>query len=88
MTPTTPRSCATHQPKQARAQTTNPRFQVVVGNVGTTYSGNLLKAALATYKEYKSQSATNYGRAAGEQVTLFKDGEPLCDYVGTLQPQN
>lgn len=63
------------------------QYEVVVGNIGTTYSGDTLKDALVTYKEYKSQSEQNYGRAAGEPVTLFKDGEPLYDYAGTLQPQ-
>lgn len=60
------------------------KYQVVVGNIGTTYSGNLLKEALKNYKEYKSQSKQNYGRAAGEQVTLLKDGEPLYEYAGAL----
>jgi hypothetical protein len=64
------------------------KFEVVVGNIGTTYSGDLLKEALRNYKEYKSQSEQNYGRAAGEQVTLFKDGEPLYEYVGNLRPQD
>lgn len=64
------------------------QYEVEVGNIGVTYSGILLKEALATYKEYKSQSAQNYGRAAGEQVTLFKDGEPWREHAGTLQPQD
>lgn len=63
------------------------QYEVVVGNIGTPYSGIHLKDALTTYKEYKTQSVTNYGRAAGEQVTPFKDGEPLYEYAGTLQLQ-
>lgn len=64
------------------------QYEVVVGNIGTTYSGVLLKEALTHYSEYKSQSVNDYGRAAGEQVTLFKDGEPLYEHAGTLQPQD
>jgi hypothetical protein len=61
-------------------------FEVVVGNIGTTYAGNLLREALATFKEYKSQSEQNYGRAGNEAVTLFKDGEPWREHAGTQNP--
>lgn len=50
-------------------------YTVLVGNIGTVYEGPLFKQALEDYAEYKQQSETNYGRAAGEPVTLLKDGE-------------
>ncbi len=50
-------------------------YTVLVGNIGTVYDGPLLKQALEDYGEYKRQSISNYGRAAGEPVTLLKDGE-------------
>ncbi|MCO1498190.1 hypothetical protein, partial [Limosilactobacillus reuteri] len=62
------------------------KFEVVVGNIGATYSGPLMKEALKTFKEYKSQSQQNYGRAGNESVTLFKDGEPWREHAGTPNP--
>lgn len=61
-------------------------FEVVTGNIGTTYSGPLLKEALATFAEYKSQSQQNYGRAGNESVTLFKNGEPWREHEGNPNP--
>lgn len=51
------------------------RYEVIVGNIGTVYDGPLFKEALTSYSEYKRQSKAHYGRAAGESVTLLKDGE-------------
>jgi hypothetical protein len=51
------------------------KYQVVVGNIGTVYDGNSYLLAIRTYGEYVDQSKTNYGRAAGEPVALFEDGE-------------
>lgn len=56
--------------------------EVVVGNIGTVYSGTSKLDALAKYKEYVSQSKANYGRAAGESVTLFTDNEIAKEYLG------
>jgi hypothetical protein len=50
------------------------RYEVVVGNIGTVYSGSNERQAQKDYVEYVEQSKTNYGRAAGESVTFFKDG--------------
>jgi hypothetical protein len=61
------------------------RFEVIVGNIGTVYDGPLWKEALQNYSEYKKQSVANYGRAAGEPVSLPRDGEPHYEYAGTLQ---
>jgi hypothetical protein len=60
----------------------NPEWQVVVGNVGTVYSGTNGAEARKTFLVYRKQSRTGQGRAAGEEVTLFKDGEPVESYWG------
>jgi hypothetical protein len=72
--------------KRPPAKTKTPaRFEVVVGNIGTVYDGPLWKEALQAYSEYRWQSVANYGRAGGEPVTLFRDGEPKWEYQGTLE---
>lgn len=58
--------------------------QVIVGNIGTVYSGSNNKEAARVYKEYISQSKSNYGRAGGEDVTWMKNGEPHKEFTGTL----
>ena len=58
------------------------RLEVVVGNIGSVYLGDHIGEAARCYGEYKRQSADGYGRAAGEPVTLFKDGEVHWDYAG------
>lgn len=49
-------------------------YEVVVGNIGTVYLGKNQDEADQAYNEYATQSATGYGRAGGEEVTLFKNG--------------
>lgn len=56
-------------------------FQVIVGNIGTVYAGPLLREALSEYAEYRKQSVNNYGRAAGETVTLLRRGEIQYEYI-------
>jgi hypothetical protein len=62
-------------------------YSVQVGNVGNVYSGRNLMTAQTVFAEYVEQSVTNYGRAAGESVTLFEsnpkaDGLILREHVG------
>jgi hypothetical protein len=59
------------------------KYTITVGNVGTVYEGTSSREAAETFDEYVSQSAADYGRAAGEPVTLWKDGEPWREYEGT-----
>ena len=54
---------------------TSFRFQVLVGNIGSVYIGNDKGLAVSTFREYADQSKNNYGRAAGESVTLFDRDE-------------
>lgn len=53
------------------------KYQVVVGNVGTIYDGDNPIMARTEYGIMKEASKTPFGRASGEPVTLFCDGEPL-----------
>lgn len=60
------------------------KYLVIVGNIGQVYDGNDGDEAQETYNEYAEQSQEGYGRAAGEQVTLFIDGEVALelDFTG------
>ena len=51
------------------------KYQVVVGNVGTVYDGNNVREAMRVYRTYRVESMFGKGRASGEQVTLFEDGD-------------
>lgn len=59
-------------------------YEVIVGNIGTTHQGNNLKEALKVFAEYKNQSIQNYGRASGEDVTLWINSEPTKEFFGTI----
>ncbi len=59
-------------------------YEVVVSNIGKVHTGNNPVDARKVYGEYCLQSQSNAGRAGGEDVTLFKDGEPELEFVGQL----
>lgn len=63
------------------------KFEVIVSNIGTVYSGNNYMQAMAKFGSYVKDSKANYGRAAGEQVTLFHNGEIKREYEGTLNKE-
>ena len=56
-------------------------YTVVVGNIGTVLETNQHSAAIQTFQDYVDASIDNVGRAAGEDVTLFEDGEVLHEYI-------
>lgn len=58
----------------------NPRYEIIVGNIGSVLQTNQLRDALMTYSNYKQQSISKYGRAGNEQVTLLDQGEPLYEH--------
>lgn len=58
-------------------------YIVNVGNIGNI-EYDTKEEAEAAYDEYVEQSMSNHGRAAGEDVTLMIDGEPVKEYFGTL----
>jgi hypothetical protein len=64
------------------------RYQVIVGNIGTVYDGTSKVNALKDFEEYKEQSESGVGRAGGENVVLFENGEPIKQFTGTLSQQH
>ncbi len=62
--------------------------QVIVGNIGTVYDGDDEAEAYRLFKEYSEQSANNYGRAAGEDVTWMRHGEPHMEFTGSSNAEN
>lgn len=61
-----------------------PRFEVVVSNIGQVYMGDDDAIAHGEYAAWVDLSQAIYGRARGESVTLFMDGEIVAEYVGEL----
>ena len=59
-------------------------YEVVVGNVGTVYSGRARDKARKVFKDYVELSESRSGRVACEPVTLFDSGEPVQEYEGCL----
>jgi hypothetical protein len=50
-------------------------YEVIVGSIGSVYEGHDAKKAHRVFEEYAEQSRTGYGRAAGEDVTVFCNDE-------------
>lgn len=59
-------------------------YGVTVGNIGNALNTTNFREAQKTFTEYVKQSKTGYGRAAGEEVILWRDGEPFKEYGGKL----
>lgn len=57
-------------------------YEVTVGNIGLVHDGHSLKEATKEFSAYKAESKSGRGRAGGEQVVLWKDGEPVKEYEG------
>jgi len=55
-------------------------YQVLVGNIGTVVSTDSRIEAMEEFNHYVEASKAPYGRASGEEVTLFQDGEILRSY--------
>jgi hypothetical protein len=58
------------------------RLEVVVGNIGSVYRGSDPVEAADTFEDYMKQSKSGRGRAAGEDVVLFEDGEITVEHIG------
>ena len=54
-----------------------PRYEVIVGNVGSVISTDDYREAYEVFGEYCSQSESDYGRAGREDVYLLDQGEPI-----------
>ena len=81
---TVPTSVVTNQRNEER-QAMNKTYAVQVSNCGTVHECEELSEARYFFEVYKEYSRANYGRAAGESVTLFAYGEPLQEFVGQLE---
>lgn len=57
-------------------------FQVIVGNIGTVYTGNSYTQAMAKFTAYVKQSISGTGRASGESVIVLHNGEPQHEHLG------
>ena len=55
-----------------------------MGNIGSVYRGGDDHKAEAAFVEYSEQSAIDYGRAAGEDVTWLKNGEIHKEFEGSI----
>ena len=83
------RRVANPRRRQAVARRRNPTrkavndYEVVVGNIGRVYSGKNGFTANNTYQTYVGQSKRGRGRAAGEQVVLFKNGQIVKEHYGS-----
>ena len=55
------------------------KYQVVVGNIGTVVDTDSRSEAVEAFDAYCADSDAPFGRAAGETVTMFKDGDPIVD---------
>jgi hypothetical protein len=57
-------------------------YEVMVSNIGLVYNGSDEAKAKQEYENYKILSVLNAGRAGGESVVLFCNGEPWEEFVG------
>jgi hypothetical protein len=62
----------------------NPKFEVIVGNIGTVYSGNNFMVASCKFDAYVKQSKQEFGRACGESVTMLHNNKIRREYSGTI----
>lgn len=64
-------------------------YEIIVGNVGSVYYGTNGFEAYAQFQAYCGLSKASYGgRVTGEDVTLFKNGEIVKEYIGALSKAN
>lgn len=59
-----------------------PRYQVVVGNVGTVVDTDDHREAIRAFHAYVFSSSQGEGRCGLEDVVLMRDGEPWAEYHG------
>ena len=56
------------------------KYEVTVGNVGNVHTGSNKQSAKVVFLEYVRVSNSGVGSAGGEDVTLWKDGEPIREF--------
>ena len=58
-------------------------YEVIVGNIGTVYSGDSQTEADEVYMTYVGNSQHGSGRCAGEDVTMLRNGDIIREYIGS-----
>jgi hypothetical protein len=64
------------------------QYEVIVGNIGSVYSGKSEDEARREYAEYLEQSQKGYGRAPNEPVTLMRDNEIILEHYGASEAED
>lgn len=60
-----------------------PKYEVIVGNIGTVHTGGNENAARQAFNEWVKVAKGRRGsRAVGENVILMEDGEPVKEHEG------
>lgn len=70
-----------HETQARYGEDVDPVCEVIVGNVGTVYTGHDEDEARATFEKYKEIVDANAGRASGETVTLMIADELEEEYT-------
>ena len=60
------------------------QYEVIVGNIGTVYTGSNEAKAIRTFHDYVATANTEGNRASGECVTLMTDSEITVQRSSTL----
>ena len=69
--------------ESAYAEDDVSRYTVIVGNIGTVFTGTEPEA-YKVFRGYVEQSESGAGRASGEDVTMCApDGELINEHIGT-----
>ena len=71
-----------HNTSPASLATSRKSYYVTCGNIGTVYAGNSRELAEGVFFEYKTHSVNRYGRASGESVCMFEDGDLSMEHNG------
>lgn len=69
------------------AKGTKFTFLVTVGNIGDVGTFTSKKAAVECYLDYLDASHAPYGRASGQSVILFSNGDIVCEHLGAMEEQ-
>ena len=65
-------------------------YEVLVGNIGSVWDSHShddsgdCEVALLYFTDYVNMSKKNIGRSAGEDVSIWADGDIITEYTGTL----
>ena len=64
------------------------KYEVTVGNIGSVTLTDNEDEAYKDFSTYLEQSKHGRGRASGESVTLWEDGEPILEHRGRASKGN